>query len=69
MIMELLKSVLRILVVILMPVALVFGGGALAGLGISNDLGFLVWGGLALVGAGIIWGVVLYMGSGASFWD
>lgn len=55
------KSIIRFIIGLLMPIILIAGGGMLAGLGLNNDWQFVVWAGIAMVGAGIVWGFFLFL--------
>ena len=55
------KSLLKFLLSLFMPVILIGGGGTLAVFGIEREWSWLVWFGLIVVGAGIVWGLVLYL--------
>lgn len=55
------KSLIRFVLGLLMPVILIALGGAVAGWGLTNDWQILTWMGLALVAAGIIWGFFLWL--------
>lgn len=66
--MDILKSLLRIIVFILAPFALIFGGAAMAGFGADQEWGWLTWTGLILVAAGLIWAFVLFLMSGPFGW-
>lgn len=55
------KSLLKFLLSLFMPVILIGGGGTLAVFGIEQEWSWLVWFGLIVVGAGIVWGLVLYL--------
>ena len=54
------KSLIRFIVGLLMPVILIASGGALIGWGITNNWQILAWMGLALAIAGVIWGLFLW---------
>jgi hypothetical protein len=53
---DLIRWLLRTLVVVAAPVLLVLGGATLAGLGLDHDLAFLVWTGLIVAACGLLWG-------------
>ena len=59
--MRFLSGFFRFVVSLLMPVVLIFGGGGLAVFGIEQDWSWLVWLGLIVVGAGILWGVIIFL--------
>lgn len=62
---DLLKDILKVvfggLMLLLVPVAMVIGGGALIGFGIDNDWSIVVYIGGALLIAGLVWGALLFM--------
>lgn len=55
------KSLLRFLLGLLMPLILIAGGGALIGWGVTHDWPIMIWTGLAMIGAGILWGLFLFL--------
>lgn len=55
------RQLARFLVGLFMPVFLIIGGGALAGVGINNSWAIIGWIGVAMVIAGIIWGLFLFL--------
>ena len=61
------KDIARILIGLLMPLILVVGGGWLVGVGIDNNSNVLFWMGVVMVAVGLIWGLVLYLWSSASW--
>ena len=62
------KSLFRFLVGLFMPVFLIIGGGALIGLALNYEVTFLIWVGLAMIAAGVLWGLVLFFwASGGEF--
>ncbi|MDX8347169.1 hypothetical protein SLH49_04135 [Cognatiyoonia sp. IB215446] len=44
-----------------MPVILIGGGGALVGWGLNNTWSIMIYAGLAMIAAGIIWGLFLWL--------
>ena len=60
-----LRWLVRTLLAILIPIVLVIGGGALVGVGINYSLPVVMWIGIALLAAGIIWGLVLFLSEGS----
>lgn len=67
---NLIAWLLRVLVNALMPFLLVAAGAGIASLGLTYSLTLLIWTGLIMVGAGILWGLFLflyYTEGGASF--
>ena len=62
------KNLFRFLVGLFMPVFLILGGGALTGFALNNAFALLVWVGLAMIAAGVLWGLVLFFwASGGDF--
>lgn len=59
---------IRFLVVLLTPFILIVGGGALMGYGIENEHDVLAWTGIAMVGAGVIWGLVVWLFVSMNSW-
>jgi len=55
------KAVIRFIVSLLMPVILIAGGGMLTGWGVTNSWQFVVWAGVGMVVAGIVWGLILWL--------
>jgi len=55
------KSVLRFIVWLLMPLVLIALGAGSLGIGATNDLEVFIYAGFALIGAGILWGVLIFM--------
>ena len=64
------KVLFRFILGLLAPFILVFGGGALVGLGVEYDSTTLVWmGGIAVV-CGLLWGCwLLFLDESTSWWD
>ena len=60
------NNLLRILIGLFMPVILIVGGGWLFGYAIDSDSQVLFWMSLALIAAGLIWGLVLWLWSSGS---
>ena len=52
---------LKFIISLLAPVALVAGGGAIAGWGLTNEYEWAMWIGGALFAAGVIWGLFLLL--------
>lgn len=52
---------IRFLVGLLMPIILIGGGGMLTGWGLTNNWLMMTYAGLAMVGAGIVWGLFLWL--------
>ncbi|MEL6841258.1 MAG: hypothetical protein AAFP85_18385 [Pseudomonadota bacterium] len=44
-----------------MPVILIGAGGMVVGLGVNNNWDLLIYGGFAMIGAGLIWGLLLWL--------
>ena len=55
------KRLIGFIVTLLMPIILIAGGGLLAGLGATSDWEFVIYAGFAMIGAGILWGLVLWL--------
>jgi len=55
------KSVLRFLLGLFMPIILIGLGAGVLGLGATYDIEVLIIAGFAVIGAGILWGVFLYL--------
>ena len=62
------KSAIRFIVTLLMPVILVAGGGALMGWGITNEWDYVAWAGIGMIAGGIIWGLILWLWVDAGTW-
>ena len=62
------KSLIRFLVSLFMPIVLIAGGGTLAGWGINLPSQTVIYTGLALIGAGIIWGLFLFFWASGGDW-
>ncbi len=62
------KSVIRFIVSLFMPVILVAGGGMVMGWGITNEWDYVAWAGIGMLAAGIIWGLVLWLWVDAGTW-
>ena len=59
--MSFLKGLLKFLLSLFMPVIVIAAGAGLAGLGLQQEWVWLVWAGLIVIGAGIVWGVLLWL--------
>lgn len=57
------KKLITFLIGIFMPIILIGLGGVLAGYGLTNSWQIMIWAGLGLIGAGIFWGLVLFLWS------
>lgn len=55
------RRLISFLVTLLMPLILIGGGGALTGWGITNDWKMVAWIGAAMVVAGVLWGLFLFL--------
>ncbi|MEO0931440.1 MAG: hypothetical protein AAFY14_12450 [Pseudomonadota bacterium] len=55
------RSLIRFIVGLLMPVILIGAGGMVVGLGVNNNWELLIYGGFAMIGAGLIWGLLLWL--------
>ncbi|MEJ6404497.1 hypothetical protein [Yoonia sp. 2307UL14-13] len=62
------QSFLRFVIGLFMPVILIAVGGVVAGWGIDNDWRYVVWAGIGMVGAGIVWGLVVWLWVGMNSW-
>ena len=51
-----------------MPVILIAGGAGLVGVAITYEIAFLAWVGLALIVAGVLWGVFLFLWASDGGW-
>jgi hypothetical protein len=55
------RRLISFLVTLLMPLILIGGGGALTGWGITNEWATVAWIGAAMVVAGVLWGLFLFL--------
>jgi hypothetical protein len=55
------RRLISFLVTLFMPLILIGAGGALAGWGLANEWEIVAWSGLGLIGAGIAWGLFLFL--------
>ncbi|HEV8034118.1 hypothetical protein [Yoonia sp.] len=55
------RRLISFIVTLLMPLILIGGGGALTGWGITNDWATVAWIGAAMVVAGVVWGLFLFL--------
>ena len=55
------RRLISFVITLLMPVILVGGGGALTGWGLTNEWDMIVWVGAAMVVAGVLWGLFLFL--------
>jgi hypothetical protein len=55
------KSVIRFIVGLLMPIILIGIGGGIGGLGVVNEWPVLAFIGLAFIGAGVLWGIFIFL--------
>ncbi len=62
------KSFVRFIVSLLMPIILIAGGGMLTGWGITNEWDYVAWAGIGMLAAGIIWGLVLWLWVDLNSW-
>lgn len=62
------KDIARFLVGLLMPLILIAGGAGLIGIGMTYEIVILVWVGLALIAAGLLWGMILYFWADSGGW-
>ncbi|MEM7684178.1 MAG: hypothetical protein ACFB03_08200 [Paracoccaceae bacterium] len=60
---DLLKSLFRALLILLIPIILIFVGGAVVYGGVTFEIEFVLWGGMALIGVGVLWLVFLWFGA------
>lgn len=58
---DIFKSLLGGIMVVLIPIGMVVGGGALVGLGLDNEWNTVAWIGGAIFVAGLIWGALLFL--------
>lgn len=64
------KDLIRFLVGLFAPFALIFGGAAIVGAGTHFSIPFLIWTGAVVVLAGIVWGAFLmFVNSSFSWFD
>ncbi len=54
------RRLIGFLVALFMPLILIGGGGALMGWGLTNSWEIVTWTGLGMIGAGIVWGLILF---------
>ncbi|MEO0816110.1 MAG: hypothetical protein AAFX86_02270 [Pseudomonadota bacterium] len=54
------RTLVRILIGLLMPVVLIAGGGGVMGVAMEYEWMILFWVGLAMVGAGLVWGLFIF---------
>lgn len=54
------KRLIGFVVTLLMPLVLIGGGGALVGVGVTNEWPILAWAGLAMIAGGVLWGLFLF---------
>ena len=55
------RRLVTFVMTLLMPLILIGGGGAVAGLGITNEWEWLAWVGLGMIVAGVAWGLFLFL--------
>lgn len=55
------RRFIAFIVTLLMPLVLIVAGGAIIGWGVSNEWAIVGWIGLGMVGAGILWGLFLFL--------
>ncbi|KQI72265.1 hypothetical protein AN191_09070 [Loktanella sp. 5RATIMAR09] len=55
------RRLISFVVTLLMPLVLIGGGGALTGWGITNEWATVAWIGAAMVVAGVLWGLFLFL--------
>lgn len=58
---SILKDVSKFLFSLFAPVILIVLGGLLIGWAIPNEYEIFAWTGLVMVGAGVLWGFILYL--------
>ena len=66
---SILKSLFRGFVALLIPFLLIFAGGAVCYLGLTSEIEIVTWGGLALIGVGVIWLVFAFFSDSSSPFD
>ena len=54
------KSLIRFVVSLLMPIFLIAGGGVIAGWGHTNEWDWLAYRGFGMIGGGILWGLAWF---------
>ncbi|MDX8351585.1 hypothetical protein [Cognatiyoonia sp. IB215182] len=54
-------ALIRFFLSLFMPVILIGGGGALVGWGLNNTWSIMIYAGLAMIAAGVLWGLVLWL--------
>lgn len=54
------RQLARFLVGLFMPFFLIIGGGAVAGMGVTYGWAIIGWIGVAMVAAGVLWGLFLF---------
>ena len=64
-----LQRLISFILTLLMPLILIGGGGALTGWGLTNDWDILVWIGLGMIAAGVLWGLFLFFWASEMFAD
>ncbi|SFS00552.1 hypothetical protein [Yoonia litorea] len=62
------KQLVHFLVGLFMPLILIAGGAGVIGIGMTYDIVALAWAGLAMIAAGIVWGLVLYFWADSGLW-
>ena len=55
------RRLISFVVALLMPLILIGGGGAVTGWGFTNEWDILVWIGLGMIAAGVLWGLFLFL--------
>ncbi|MEO0872109.1 MAG: hypothetical protein AAFY19_09155 [Pseudomonadota bacterium] len=64
------RSLIRFVLGLIMPIVLLAAGAGMAGLGLDREWNWLVWAGLIVAGAGIVWGLFLFfLADSGSFLD
>jgi len=56
-----LKGLVRFLVFLFAPFALIFAGAGLVSWGFGNELEWLGWTGVVLIGVGLLWGLIVLL--------
>ena len=55
------KSILSAVLSVFAPVLLVFAGAGITSLGLNYDYDIVTWTGLIVIGAGILWGIGIFL--------
>ncbi len=55
------KRLISFIISLVMPIILIGGGGMVIGLGVNNNSSVITYAGMALIGAGLLWGLFLWL--------